>query len=175
MEPKQRMSGADKAAAVRQMLKDFQRENYRSRSLELRMSLANIIIDHLKRSGWTQQTLADKAGIHPPQLSLLINAERDWTCDTAAKVLFALGIHANVVEVAPELGGMPMATDDSPSFRIGDTAHGETSKTEASWIAHGETGGSFLIASHQPSIDPNSLGGRHGHPSTRRRHRAASL
>lgn len=62
--------------------------------LELRLSLSQTILRHLKEKGWTQAVLAKKAGMKEPFVSRVLHSNANCTLDTAGKLLFALGIRA---------------------------------------------------------------------------------
>ena len=68
--------------------------------LELRLSLSETILRHLKAKGWTQAALAKKTGMKEPFISRVLHSNANCTLDTAGKLLFALGIRARF-SVAP--------------------------------------------------------------------------
>ena len=63
---------------------------------ELRDDLAAIISQHLNGKNWTQSKLAAAAGMKPAYLSRLMHSDQNWTVDVAGRLLFALGIRANL-------------------------------------------------------------------------------
>ncbi len=89
---------------IRSMLAELDRFDQTSESvgLELRLSLAETILRHLKAKGWTQAMLARKAGVKEPFISRVLHSNANCTLDTAGKLLFALGVRACFEEVAPE-------------------------------------------------------------------------
>ena len=66
--------------------------------LELRLSLSQTILRHLKAKGWTQSKLAKKTGMKEPFISRVLHSNANCTLDTAGKLLFALGIRARFEE-----------------------------------------------------------------------------
>ena len=66
--------------------------------LELRLSLSQTILRHLKANRWTQATLAKKTGMKEPFISRVLHSNANCTLDTAGKLLFALGIRARFEE-----------------------------------------------------------------------------
>lgn len=64
----------------------------------LRVDLAAIIMRGIKARGWTQKRLAEAVGMRESQISKLINGDANWETSTAARVLFALGVKARLVE-----------------------------------------------------------------------------
>jgi hypothetical protein len=78
-----------------------------SRGLDLRLSLADLIIRKLRAKRWTQKRLADEVGMLEPFITRVIHARQNCTFDVAGRILFALGISAEITETIPE----PAATE----------------------------------------------------------------
>lgn len=70
----------------------------RSAGYALRLDLAALVIRAMKRRGWSQQKLADEAGMKPAFVCRIVNAESNCTFETAGRLLFALGETARLVE-----------------------------------------------------------------------------
>jgi transcriptional regulator with XRE-family HTH domain len=68
-------------------------------SLELRLSLADLLMKTLTRVGWTQRRLAAVSGIDEPTISNIVTSGRNWEVDTAGALLWALGVHAKLQSV----------------------------------------------------------------------------
>lgn len=66
--------------------------------MDLRLDFADIIIKHLRKSDRSQKELAEIAGITEPAISRLVHADANCTLDTVARVLFALGVKAEIAE-----------------------------------------------------------------------------
>lgn len=87
--------------ALRKTLADFERTP-ESRGYELRLDLADLVISHLRRKGWTQKKLAEKANMKESFITRIVHAEQNCTLDVIGRLLFALDIRANLVEVHPK-------------------------------------------------------------------------
>jgi plasmid maintenance system antidote protein VapI len=88
---------------LRNILNDA-RNSGEGRGFELRMDLAEIIIQNLDHKGWTQKQLADAAGMKEPMITRLVHSAANCTFDVAGRVLFALGVSAKLVgTVATEM------------------------------------------------------------------------
>ena len=83
---------------LRQLLDEFE-ATPASRGYDLRLSLADIVLERLDELGWTQRRLAEEAGMRESFLSRVIHADSNWTCDVAGRLLFALGARAELREV----------------------------------------------------------------------------
>jgi plasmid maintenance system antidote protein VapI len=68
----------------------------------LRMDLADILLRHLDGKSWTQNKLAQAAGVKPPFLTRVIHSAQNCTFETAATLAYALGVKLQLVEVAAE-------------------------------------------------------------------------
>ena len=67
-------------------------------AMDLRLSLADIIVKHLRQLGWSQKALAERVGTTEARISALVHGESNCTFDTAARILHALGVKADLVE-----------------------------------------------------------------------------
>jgi transcriptional regulator with XRE-family HTH domain len=70
-------------------------------SISLRIDLSRIIISRLKAKGWSQRELGLHAELKAPFVSRIVNGDANCTFDTAAKLLFALGVEAGLLEKPP--------------------------------------------------------------------------
>lgn len=59
---------------------------------DLRLDLADLVLAEMNRHKWTQTTLAKRAGVKPSFVNRIIHAGANCTFDSAAKLLFALGV-----------------------------------------------------------------------------------
>src|SRR5438067_799702 len=80
------------------ILDDFNRHP-ESRGYDLRLSLAAIIMRRMKTKNWTQKQLAEAAGMKPSFITRILHADSNCTFDVAGRLLFALGIRAELAEV----------------------------------------------------------------------------
>jgi plasmid maintenance system antidote protein VapI len=79
-------------------LREFEKTSA-SRGQELRLDLSEIILRHLDGKNWTQAKLAKAAGMKDPFLTRIIHAASNCTFDVAGRLLFALGVHAKLIEM----------------------------------------------------------------------------
>ncbi len=68
-----------------------------SYGIGLRLDLSEIVLRHLKNN-MTQASLARESGLSPQMVTRIVHAATNCTFETAGKVLFALGIKAQLVE-----------------------------------------------------------------------------
>lgn len=70
-------------------------------ALELRLSLAQIVLHHLKKKHWSQRKLAEEAGLKESFVSRILHSD-DANCElmTAAKLFHALGVKAKFAEAS---------------------------------------------------------------------------
>jgi len=88
---------------IRQLLDEFE-GTPESRGYDLRLSLADLVLERLSELGWTQRRLAEEAGMRESFVSRVIHADSNWTCDVAGRILFALEVRAELKEgVAGEI------------------------------------------------------------------------
>lgn len=74
-------------------------------ALKLRLNLAELVIARLQEKGWTQRKLAQETGWKDSFISRLIHSDENWTTETAGRLLYSLGIDAELLEsqaVAPQ-------------------------------------------------------------------------
>jgi hypothetical protein len=69
---------------------------------DLRLDLADIILQHLDGNKWTQARLAEAAGMKDSYLTRVIHSSQNCTFDGAGRILHALGVKAKLREVEPE-------------------------------------------------------------------------
>jgi plasmid maintenance system antidote protein VapI len=69
------------------------------RGYDLRLDLADIILQHLAEKKWTQASLARAAGMKPSFLTRIIHGSQNFTADVAGRILFALGAKAKLMEI----------------------------------------------------------------------------
>jgi hypothetical protein len=101
-----------------------------SRGYDLRLDLADIVLRHLRDKGWTQKALADAAGMKAPFLTRIIHAAQNCTFDVAGRLLFALGVRAKLMELAPSAEpteGVEAAVVAGALGITGETYHGQPS------------------------------------------------
>ena len=67
----------------------------------LRLDLSEIILRHLNTIDMTQANLAEKAKTSQKMVTHIVHAASNCTFETAARLLFALGVKAKLVEVHP--------------------------------------------------------------------------
>lgn len=67
-------------------------------ALKLRLNLAELALGRLQEYGWTQRRLAREIGWKESFLSRLLHGDENWTSETAGRLLFALGIDAELSE-----------------------------------------------------------------------------
>lgn len=65
---------------------------------QLRLSLSEILLKHLRLKGWTQSRLAKQAEMKEPQISRIIHSDANCTLDTIGKLFFALGVRVQFQE-----------------------------------------------------------------------------
>lgn len=78
-------------------LEDFNKSP-EGHALDLRLNLADLIIAKLKEKGWTQSQLAQKTKWKDSFISRLVHADENFTTETEARVLHALGIEPALTE-----------------------------------------------------------------------------
>jgi len=69
-------------------------------TLELALSLAEIVLCTLRNKGWSHCDLGLRAGMHPSFIERIVHADVNCTFEEAGKLLFALGVHAQIVELS---------------------------------------------------------------------------
>lgn len=103
--------------------------------MDLRLSLAELILVGLKAKGWTQRQFANEAELKEPFISRILHSNVNCTLDTAARLLHALGVRARIQETERVVKDATPV----PNFRLvnQDTAHGQedqkTYKSQATY------------------------------------------
>ena len=87
-----------KASDFLNALEDYKQNDPESQGVHLRLNLAEIVIRQLNANGWTQAELAERIGKKEPFISRIIHSDTNCTFDTAGRILFALGVQAELVE-----------------------------------------------------------------------------
>jgi|GEM_PF-6780041 len=105
--------------AIRELLNDLEKydNSPEGRGCDLRLGLADIILRHLRKTGWSQNRLAAEAGMKPQQITRLIHAASNFTADTAGRILFALGTTATLVEEPPQKAAHARLPEKKPKPR----------------------------------------------------------
>lgn len=123
-----------KIASILNTLAEFNKTE-EAAGMELRLSLSELILKNLKRKGWTQRELADAAQVKESLISRLVHADSNCTLDTAAKVLFALGVRVSLEETASTLGQSKASTGGI--IRLArDGTHGQIQETAGTARTH---------------------------------------
>ncbi len=71
--------------------------------MQLRLNLAEIVLEEMDRRGWNQKQLAEACGMKPAFIHRIIHSNSNCTFDVAGRIFFALGIkpqlsvHAHIV------------------------------------------------------------------------------
>ena len=65
---------------------------------DLKLDLADLVLQGLDRNGISQRELAKRARVSESKISKIVHSDWNWTAKTAAKLLRALGIKATLVE-----------------------------------------------------------------------------
>lgn len=94
-----------------------------SHGLDLRLSLADIVLRALKRKGWTQKRLAQAAEMKESQITRVIHSDSNCTFDVAGRLLAALGMRAELSEVAET--SREDRIEDTIDVFLNDTNYGE--------------------------------------------------
>jgi hypothetical protein len=88
----------DPFLGLRESLERFE-DSWEGVEVELRFSLADLVLAKLREKGWTQVRLAREARVTEQQVTRVVRHSANWQVDTAAKLLFALGVkHVELVE-----------------------------------------------------------------------------
>ena len=89
---------SEAAEQIRSAIENFEKTE-ESRVLEIQLSLTRLVIKGLKEKGWTHSLLARELGFSNRIIERLLHGDENWTVETAGKILFALGIKAELKEV----------------------------------------------------------------------------
>lgn len=86
---------------------------------QLRMTLADVVLDGLKAHGWTQRRLAKQSGKDEAYITRVVHGDQNCGLDTIGEILHALGVRASIV---PDDRLQRFAISDATiSFRPSDT------------------------------------------------------
>lgn len=80
-------------------------------ALKLRLNLAELALGRLQENGWTQRKLAREIGWKESFLSRVLHGDENWTSETAGRVMFALGIDAELSEAKTSVPRWRLRTD----------------------------------------------------------------
>lgn len=67
-----------------------------SRGYGLRLDLAQIVGAAMEEKGWTQKQLAEAAGMKESFVTRIMHAHQNCTLDSVGRILFALGVGAEL-------------------------------------------------------------------------------
>jgi transcriptional regulator with XRE-family HTH domain len=90
-----------KASDILRALEDYEQNDPESRGVLLRLNLAEIVLRRLDALGWTQAKLAEETGKKESFISRIIHSDANCEFDTAGRILFALGVEAELTEKTP--------------------------------------------------------------------------
>ena len=110
--------------------------------LEMRLSLAEIVLGQLRCRGWSQRDLAERTGLQESYISRVLHSNANCTFGTAGKLLFTLGIRARLQVVTNASACLFFPQDSSGSLRL-TLARGQTNGEEIAQ-ASGTTGGTSI-------------------------------
>lgn len=116
-------------------------------SLELRLSFAEMIYAELDRKGWTQRKLCQESGMADAVVSNILHGDRNFTVDTAGKLLSAIGLRARFTEQMDAQGNA-----QALKLRLTED-HGEPQIIN-------ESGTGSKVEYNQDSIAENEITGR---------------
>ena len=68
-----------------------------NQGIEIRLSLADIVLRRLRELGMTQAELARKAGMKESFVNRIVHANSNCTFEVAGRLLFAVGVKAELV------------------------------------------------------------------------------
>ena len=121
----------DRIRSILQTVDEFEKTEA-SVGLELRLSLAELILRHLSSKNWTQRQLAEKTRLKESYISRVLHSNSNCTLDTAGKLLFALDVRARLRGFAIDTAG-DGATSGVLNYLGQEYTHGQTSfKTDVS-------------------------------------------
>ena len=87
------------------VLREFEKTP-ESVGVDLRLDLADLVMKHLDRLGWTQKRLAKQADMQESFISRIINAESNCTFEVAGRIVHALGVQIGIQELPPARAGV---------------------------------------------------------------------
>ena len=88
---------SENVPSLKDLLSEFSR-THKGLGQSLRVNLSELIIRGLRDKRWSQHKLACEAGMQDSFISRIIHGDANCTLDTAAKLLFALGMRAKISE-----------------------------------------------------------------------------
>jgi transcriptional regulator with XRE-family HTH domain len=75
--------------------------------MDMAAALGAVLKKHRRAKGFSQEALAEKAGIHPPHVSLIERCERNPSVNVAKSLAMALNLSlASMIEEAEALQGV---------------------------------------------------------------------
>lgn len=97
-------------SVIRELLDELRAFNETPESVgyDLRLDLAELILEELRAKQWTQKQLADATGMKPSFITRLVNSANNCTFEVAGRVCHALGLRPKLVR----------ATEDASAFRM---------------------------------------------------------
>jgi|GEM_PF-4495290 len=94
--------------------------------MDIRLDLSRVIIEGLINNRLTKAKLAEAAGMKPSQLTPILKGERNFTCDVAGRIAYALGIHLQLVARENFTTQRHSFSTSSDIVTKEGTSHGET-------------------------------------------------
>jgi plasmid maintenance system antidote protein VapI len=90
-------------AIIRELLNDLEKFNRTPESVgyDLRLDLAELVLEELRAKKWSKADLARAAGMHPPFLTRIVNSDSNCTFEVAGRICHALGVRPKLMR-APE-------------------------------------------------------------------------
>lgn len=90
-------------AIIRELLDDLEEFNRTPESVgyDLRLDLAELVLEELRAKKWSKGDLARAAGMHPPFLTRIVNSASNCTFEVAGRICHALRVRPKLVR-APE-------------------------------------------------------------------------
>ena len=86
-----------------QELADYEKNDPEHVGFDLRLQFSEIVVDALRRNGWTQRDLADRIGRKASFISRIVHSDSNCTFDTAGRILFALDVQPQLREQPAEV------------------------------------------------------------------------
>lgn len=118
---------------------------------DLRLQLADLILEELRRKGWTQADLAEASGMKEAYISRVINADANCTFASVGKLVCALGCRVALERVMAEV------SESRIGVQYGQETYIATGK--AGWDGWSETSGPFkLFASERGTANVGAVG-----------------
>ncbi len=92
---------SENAKHLQSLVRDFDKTEEHC-VLKIKLSLTRLVIKGLEEKGGTQSRLASELGYSMPLLHRLLHGDENWTVETAGRLLFAIGIDAEIKEMLDE-------------------------------------------------------------------------